>query len=125
MASLDRQHIPLQISQNCVVAAIQIDLTPEIFQQLKEDLLEKLQQSEAEGVIIDISGVEIMDLNDFDEFRSIINMVKIMGAKTVISGFKPELISALVDLDANIDGIDAALNLDDAFVVMNSIERSL
>ena len=66
-----------------------------------------------------------MDLNDFNELRSIIDMVKIMGAKTVISGFKPELISALVDLDANIDGIDAALNLDDAFVVMNSIERSL
>lgn len=119
MANLDRQHIPLQISQNCVVAAIQIELTTEIFQQLKQDLLERLHQSEANGVIIDISGVKIMDLTDFKELRSIIDMIKIMGAKTVISGFKPELISALVDLDANIDGIDAALNLDDAFMLMN------
>lgn len=121
MASLDRQHIPLQISQNCVVAAIQIELTPEIFEHLKQDLLEKLHQSQANGVIIDISGVEIMDNLDFNELRSIIEMVKIMGAKTVISGFKPELISALVDLDANIDGIDAALNLDDAFVLIKKI----
>ena len=121
MASLDRQSIPLQISQNCVVAAIQIELTSEVFEQLRQDLLEKLHHSEAKGVIIDVSGVEIMDFDDFSELRSIVDMVKIMGAKTVISGLKPGLISALVDLDANIDGIDAALNLDDAFVAIKKL----
>lgn len=120
MASLDRQYIPLQISHNCVIAAIQINLTPEILKQLKQDLLDKLHQSEANGVIIDLSGVEIMDFTDFEELRSIIEMVRIMGAKTVISGFKPELISALVDLNANIDEIEAAFNLDDAFVLIKN-----
>ncbi len=118
MANSSQQHIPLQISQNCVVASIQTELTPEIFKQLRYDLLEKLHDSGAGGVIIDVSGIEILDLTDFNELKKIINMVGIMGAKTIVSGFKPELISALVDLDADIDGINAAFNLDDAFALM-------
>ncbi|MDJ0573970.1 MAG: STAS domain-containing protein [Xenococcaceae cyanobacterium MO_234.B1] len=123
MASLDRQSIPLQIAQNCVVASIQIDLTPELWQQLRQDLLEKLHTSKARGVIIDVSGLEIIDLTDFTELRNLIAMVAMMGAKTVISGLKPGVISALVDLDANIDGINAVLNLDDAFVFIKLLQE--
>ncbi len=103
MASLNQQYIPLQISQNCVIALIQIYLTPELWQQLRQDLLEKLHTSKASGVIIDLSGVEIIDLTDFTELRNLIDMVAMMGAKTVISGLKPGVISALVDLDANME----------------------
>ena len=123
MASLDRQSIPLQIAQNCVVASIQIDLTPELWQQLRQDLLEKLHTSKASGVIIDVSGLEIIDFTDFTELRNLIAMVAMMGAKTVISGLKPGVISALVDLDANIDGINAVLNLDDAFVLIKLLRE--
>ncbi len=121
MGSFNRQSIPLQISQNCIVAAIQIALTSEVFEQLQQDLLTKLHQSEARGIIIDVSGVEVMDFDDFNKLRSIIDMVKVMGAKTVISGLQPGLISALVDLDANIEGLDATLNLDDAFVAIKKL----
>ena len=120
---LNQQYIPLQIAQNCVVASIQIDLTPELWQQLRQDLLEKLHNSEASDVIIDLSGVEIIDLTDFTELRNLIAMVAMMGAKTVISGLKPGVISALVDLDADIDGINAVLNLDDAFVFIKLLQE--
>ncbi len=123
MTISNQQYIPLQISQNCVLASIQIDLTPELLQQLRQDLLGKLHASEARGVIIDVSGVEIIDFTDFTELRNIIDMVAIMGAKTVISGLKPGVISALVDLDADIDGINAALNLDDAFVLIKLLRE--
>ena len=123
MASLNQQYIPLQIAQNCVVASIQIDLTQELWQQLRQDLLEKLHTSKASGVIIDVSGLEIIDLTDFTELRNLIAMVAMMGVKTVISGLKPGVISALVDLDANIDGINAVLNLDDAFVFIKLLQE--
>ncbi|NET59794.1 MAG: STAS domain-containing protein [Symploca sp. SIO2E6] len=121
MMQLNQQDIPLQISQNCVVASIQVDLTPELLQQLCQDLLEKLHASGASGVILDLSGVEIIDFTDFTELRKIIDMVEIMGAKTIISGLQPGVISALVDLNADIDGIHAALNLDDAFVLIDTL----
>lgn len=122
MANSERQYIPLQLSQNCLVASIQAELTPSILEQLRQDILEKLHNSSANGVIIDLSGIEILDLTDFNELRQMIDMIGIMGAKTVMSGFQPELISALVDLDANIDGINAAFNLDDAFMQLKKEE---
>ncbi|NES24404.1 MAG: STAS domain-containing protein [Symploca sp. SIO3E6] len=121
MTQFNQQPIPLQISQNCVVASIQLDLTPELLQQLGQDLLETLHSSGANGVILDVSGVNIIDFTDFTALRKIINMVEIMGAKTIISGLKPGVISALVDLDADIDGINAVLNLDDAFVLIDTL----
>ncbi len=123
MTISNQQYIPLQISQNCVLASIQLDLTPELLQQLRQDLLGKLYANKADGVIIDVSGLEIIDFTDFTELRNIIDMVAIMGAKTVISGLKPGVISALVDLDADIDGINAALNLDDAFVLIKLLRE--
>ena len=123
MTISNQQYIPLQISHNCVLASIQIDLTPELLQQLRQDLLGKLYANKADGVIIDVSGLEIIDFTDFTELRNIIDMVAIMGAKTVISGLKPGVISALVDLDADIDGINAALNLDDAFVLIKLLRE--
>jgi rsbT antagonist protein RsbS len=115
------QKIPLQVSNNCVVASIQIDLTEEALRQFRNDLLERLQSSGAAGVILDVSGVEIMDADDFNALRRTMFMAEIMGAKTVIAGLKPGVVSALVELNANIDNIHAALDLDDAFRVIKSL----
>lgn len=115
------QKIPLQVSNNCVVASIQIDLTDEVLGKFRNDLLERLQSSGAAGVILDVSGVEIMDADDFNALRRIMSMAEIMGAKTVIAGLKPGVVSALVELNANIDNIHAALDLDDAFRVIKSL----
>ena len=40
--------------------------------------------------------------------------VALMGARTVLAGLRPGVVSALVDLGADIDGIDAAMDVDDA-----------
>ena len=118
------RRISLQVSQNCVVASIQIDLSDKILHQFRKDLLERLQSSACTGVILDVSGVEIIDLQDFNALRLTMYMAAVMGAQTVISGLRPGVVSALIELGAEVDGIKAALNLDDAFRLMNSLRSS-
>ncbi|HBB35792.1 MAG TPA: transcriptional regulator [Cyanobacteria bacterium UBA8803] len=117
----DVQRIPLQLSQGCLVASIQIELTEEVIYQFRKDLLERLHTTRARGVIIDLSGVEIMDLEDFEAFQRILSMATIMGVETILTGFQPGVVSALVDLNAEIDSINAALDLDDALQLMNTL----
>ena len=50
--------IPLQISRDCVIASIQVDLSDAVLRRFRVELLEKLQSSGAAGVILDVSGVE-------------------------------------------------------------------
>jgi rsbT antagonist protein RsbS len=107
--------IPLRVSQGTVVASIQVDVDPDVLSQLQDDLLEAVQGSGATGVIIDLSALGILDPGDLDEIRSTIDMVALLGARTVLAGMRPGMISALMDLNANVDGLEAALTLDDAF----------
>jgi rsbT antagonist protein RsbS len=88
MAGKTASQVPLQMSNNCLVASIQIDLTADVLERFREDLLSELHARHARGVILDLSGIEVMDLSDFDDIRSTIAMAEIMGARTVICGLR-------------------------------------
>jgi len=118
MESRSTDRIPLQLSRGCVVASIQVDLSEEVLQLFRTELLELLHRSGARGVILDLSGVEILDLEDFEALRRTMAMAALMGARTVFAGFRPGVVSALVELDADVQEVTAALNLDDAFRLM-------
>ena len=107
--------IPLQISQNCVVASIQVDLDTSVIHQFRADLLRLLESSNATAVILDVSGVMVMDLLEFEAIKETIDMARLMGARSILAGLQPGVVSSLVELDADLDGLEAALNLDDAF----------
>lgn len=114
--------IPLQLSRGCVVASIQIDLDHEVVIRFRNDLLQFVQDSQSAGVIIDLSGLEIMDTDDFEALRRTLSMVALMGARPILAGLRPGVVSALVGLDIDTEGIEAALNLDEAFKRFESVE---
>ena len=112
--------IPLQVSRGCVIASIQIDLTDEVLRALRKDLLNQVRDIGARGVILDVSGVEVMDVDDFDGLRKTMEMARVMGARPVLSGLRAGVVAALIDLGAMVDGVEAAINLDDAFRLVGS-----
>jgi rsbT antagonist protein RsbS len=111
--------IPLQMSSNCLVASIQIDLTADVLEQFRNDLLSQLQAQHARGIIFDLSGIEVMDLSDFENIRSTISMAKVMGVSTVVCGMRPGVVASIVLLGADTEEIRAARDLDMAFELLN------
>lgn len=124
MQANDDTRIPLTVSRGCVVASIQRDLRGTVLQQFREDLLERLQSSGASGVIIDLSGVSIMDADDFDKVRRTLEMAALMGARAVLVGLRPGVVSALVQLDVDTGNFDTLLDLDDGFALFESEYQS-
>jgi len=116
------QRIPLQVARGCVVASIQIDLDPEVLRQFRIDLLECVQKSRANGVILDVSGIDILDLDDFNGLRSTMEMAAVLGARPILSGLNPGMVSALIDLGVDQEGVIAVLNLDDAFRLLDGFD---
>jgi rsbT antagonist protein RsbS len=121
MSSNSRSGIPLQLSQECVVASIQVDLDEDVLQGFRKELLELLQRSGARGIILDLSGVSIIDGEDFRALRDTMDMARLMGAVTVMSGLQAGVVSALIDLEADTRGVEATLTLDDAYARMAAI----
>jgi rsbT antagonist protein RsbS len=117
-------NIPIQLSQNCAIASIQVDLTPEVILNFRKQLLEFTHTTGAIAVILDVSGVDIMDLDDFNLLKQTMSMVKILGAIPVLSGLNPGVVASIIDLGADVDDIYAALNLDEAFNLIRQIVSS-
>jgi rsbT antagonist protein RsbS len=111
--------IPLQISRDCVVASIQVDLSDAVLRRFRTELLELIQTSGARGVILDVSGIEVMDYEDFEALRRTMAMARLMGAPSVLAGLQAGVVSSLVELGAETEDIVAVMDLDDAFRIMD------
>jgi rsbT antagonist protein RsbS len=116
--------IPLQISRDCVIASIQLDLSDAVLRQFQTELLELIQSSGAHGVILDVSGIEVMDYEDFGALHRTMAMARLMGAPSVLAGLQAGVVSSLVELGAETDDIVAAMDLDDAFRVMDQLRAT-
>jgi anti-anti-sigma regulatory factor len=107
--------IPLQVSRGCVVASVQVDMRPEVLGRLQEDMLELIRVSGARAVIIDVSGVDTIDPDEFAALLRTTEMARLMGAQPVLSGLNAGVVSSLVDLDVDFGEIEATRTLDGAF----------
>ena len=120
MAAADDMKVPLQVSRGCVVASIQVDLSSGVLSRFQSDLLEALHSSGAGGVILDLSGVTVLDLHDFEALQRTMDMARIMGARSILAGVNAGVVSSLVELGVETDGLESALDLDHAFTLMES-----
>lgn len=116
--------IPLQLIQGCLVASIQVDLTDRVLGRFRQELLERIGNTHVHGVVLDVSGVEVMDSVDFEMLKTTMTMASVMGASPVIVGLKPGIVSALVDMDVDTRSVRAALNLDDALQMLGAVETN-
>jgi rsbT antagonist protein RsbS len=110
--------IAMQVSRDVVVASIQVDLDENVLARFREDLLHRIHETGSRGVILDVSGLETLDSDEFAALRRIITMSEIMGAESVLVGLRPGVVSALIEAEADVDGLRAASNLDAAFAML-------
>ena len=108
----------MQVSRDVVVASIQVDLDDDVLARFREELLGRVHETGSRGVILDFSGLETIDSDEFAALRGTITMCSIMGAESVLVGLRPGVVSALIEAGADVDGLRAATNLDSAFALL-------
>lgn len=104
------ERVPILRIGSTLLVSIQIDLQDQSVQQLQEDLAEQVVASGANGVIIDITAVEIVDSFIGRMLSTIGCMSRLFGAETVLVGMRPAVAITLVELGLSLDGIRTALN---------------
>jgi rsbT antagonist protein RsbS len=120
----DVARIPLQVSQGCIVASVQVDMRPDVLAGFQADVLNLLRDSGARALIIDLSGVQTIDPEEFEALRRTSDMARLMGARSVLSGLNAGVVSSLVDLEVNLVDVEATRTLDAAFALIGAEEGS-
>lgn len=114
----DTPAVAIQVSRGVVVASIQVDLEHDVVARFQQDLLQRIHHSGASGAILDLSGLDTIDCEEFTALRKIITMTAIMGAECILVGLRPGVVSSLIEAGADVDGLRAAINLDAAYAML-------
>src|ERR1043165_3254114 len=105
--------VPILKQYDCLVASIQSVLSDEDLLLLRDDLADRVGQYRSKGVIIDVTVLDLVDSFATRTLRAIAHMLKLRGAETVIVGIQPEVAFAMVQLGLNLEGVGAALDLEE------------
>jgi rsbT antagonist protein RsbS len=104
--------VPILSLGDVLLVSIQVDLQDESVVALQEDLAERIVDSGATGVVIDISAVEIVDSFIGRMFATIASLSKVLDAETVVVGMRPAVAITLVELGLSLPGVHTALDLE-------------
>ncbi|WP_197318647.1 STAS domain-containing protein [Saccharomonospora sp. NB11] len=78
---------------------------------LQENLTTRVADTSARGVLIDISGLEIVDSYLARTLHDIAGACALLAARTVVVGMRPEVAITLVELGLTLPGLETALTV--------------
>ncbi|MEV5440832.1 STAS domain-containing protein [Streptomyces sp. NPDC052682] len=107
-------HVPVLRLGDVLLVTLQGDLHDGTAQQLQQDLTETISRTGVRGVLIDISGVEIVDSFLGRVLAEIAAQAKLLAARTVLSGMRPAVAITLVELGLTLPGLHTALSTEAA-----------
>lgn len=114
--------IPILQLGRLLITSVQEDLTDQAAMDLQDALLHRAQTTDADGVVIDVSGMDVVDSFLARVLNDTAQMVTLLGARVVICGIRPAVAVTLVEMGRGLIGVETALDLEQG-VKMLTVEH--
>jgi rsbT antagonist protein RsbS len=102
----------LRVGPN-LLATVHVELRDAVAEAFQEDILTELERRRARGLVIDVSGLDVVDTYVARVLSETGRMAKLMGTETVLVGIRPDVAATLIRMGYDMDGVLTALNVDD------------
>lgn len=102
-----------------MIATIQAALSDEDLLKLRSALVQQVVRSRSHGVIVDVTSLDVMDSFACRTLSEIAQIIRLRGADTVIVGIQPEVAFAMVQMGLKLEGVAAALDLEEGLAYLN------
>lgn len=117
------ERIPILKMGRFLLVTIQVDMHDELAMSLQEDLTGRIVNDRAQGVLIDISSLEIVDSFIGRMIGNIAGMARLLDAETVLVGMRPAVAITLVELGMSLHGVRTALNVDKGMAMLQIAQK--
>lgn len=114
------ERIPILQMGEFLLVTIQVDMHDRLAMTLQDDLTNRITQTHAQGVLIDISALEIVDSFIGRILGNIAKMSRVLDAETVVVGMQPAVAITLVELGLSLTGVRTALNVEKGMALLRS-----
>jgi rsbT antagonist protein RsbS len=121
---MDALRIPILKIGSTLIASIQVALHDASAVQFKDDLLERLHDTRARGVIVDFTALDVVDSFIGRLIADIAAMAGLMGADVVLTGLQPAVAITLVELGLELPRVHTALNLEKGLALMGRLAEA-
>lgn len=115
--------IPIISLYSNLIVPIQGTIVDAAIAQLREDVTRRVDEESAHGLIIDVSGISMMDSFVTRSIRDLALTARLMGVHTVVSGLQSQVAITLVEMGLDIPGIHTALNLERALEYLLDLQE--
>jgi rsbT antagonist protein RsbS len=114
MDSAGYQRIPIIKLWTLLLVPLQGELTDNLANQLTSEVLTRIHDEGCSGLVIDITGLWLVDSHLCAVLSELSSAASLMGARTLLSGMKPDIALTLETMGVELRGVSTTLNLEDA-----------
>ncbi len=114
----DANRTPIIKLWDVLLVPLQGDVTDRQAQQLTDEVLERIHHTGVRGMVIDLSGMWMVDSHLCAVLARLSSSAKLMGTRTVISGMSPDVALTLQSLGVRMSGLESTLGLEEAMELL-------
>jgi rsbT antagonist protein RsbS len=108
-----------------LLVTIQVDMHDRLAMTLQDDLTRRIVETQARGVLLDISSLDMVDSFIGRMISNIASMSRVLDAETVVVGMQPAVAITLVELGLSLPGVRTALNVERGMDLLRAAARTL
>jgi anti-anti-sigma regulatory factor len=112
-------HFALTRVRSTLVVTLQGAADASTLAAASQALMEELGQRGARGVVFEISGCEVIDLDEFAALRKLVQTVEWLGVRSVVAGLRPGIVAYLASAGVPSGAVRTSLNLEQALLDVN------
>lgn len=117
---MSEDRIPILKTGNFLLVTIQGDMHDSQAMMLLKELTSRVAAVGARGVLLDISGLALVDSYMGRMLSTIASMTSLLDAETVVVGMQPAVAITLVEMGLTLPGVLTALDVDKGMELLQS-----
>jgi rsbT antagonist protein RsbS len=97
-----------------LLVPLQGDVGDRQAESLRDRVLERLKTRDCESLILDTSGIWVLDSHLCSVLAGLASCAQLMGTRSMMCGMTPEMVMTLQAMGIELSAVSTAINLEDA-----------
>lgn len=110
----DLQRVPIIKIWDILLVPLQGEITDDVAAQVRAEVLERIHNEGATGLVIDVTALWVMDSHLCSVISRLAAASSLMGARTFLCGMSPDIALTIHAMGLDLEAVQATLSLEEA-----------
>jgi rsbT antagonist protein RsbS len=113
--------VPIIQLGSSLLISLQGDLDDDAVLRLETEITHTVGRTRATGVVIEVSGLAVVDSFIARVLARIAGMIRLLGAEAVVVGIQPAVAITLMELGVGMQHVQTALNVSEGMALLRRL----